>query len=164
MAFVIECRNPYNEENVDFTGPFNSESEAEIFLMLPVMGSILHCQRNHKIHELVAPSTEKIDFATLMRVVEQAKAGGRKDKAVELAQNAIPFWADEDGNRHFDVTFEDIRDNMITTVKALRRKYDGIGLKESKDIVTQWRDNLNSCFHMYSEYNTYCTECGVLVK
>lgn len=139
MQYVIECRNPHNVENVDFTGPFASRSAAETFLLLPLSGGGLDCQRTHTIHELIAPNEDSISFVTVMRVVHEAQAKAKAEARLELARRTPAFVADNEGNTEtLPVTYENLTNYKIMTIKTLRDRFQ-IGLRESKEIVDDWQ-------------------------
>jgi ribosomal protein L7/L12 len=166
MTFIIECKNPYKEEDTIFNGPFSSRKDAEIYLLLPLDSvGITRCERRHTVHELVAPTERNISFSLLTSVVREYETEVRREKAVDLARKSPVFAANADDSRIMDPTFEELRDRKIATIKALRSQYEGLGLKESKEIVDEWVNNLNGCWHYnQTEFPGYCPDCQVFVK
>lgn len=137
MAYIIECK--YGE-SVDFTGPFDSRKDAEVFLMLPIAGSFLHCQRMHTIHELIVPDAGTIDLSTVMRIVDEVKYDAKQQVIAEIARKSPRFGVGVNGNIETD--FSILQQfgivNPIATIKELRTRYPGLGLKEAKEIVEEW--------------------------
>lgn len=137
MAYIIECK--YGE-SVDYTGPFDSRKDAEVFLMLPLAGSFLHCQRQHTIHELIVPDAGTISLSTVMRIVDDVKYDAKQEAISEIARRSTPFGIGNDGRIENDPSIIRMYGmvNPIATIKELRNRYPGLGLKEAKEIVEQW--------------------------
>ena len=99
MTYMIECK--YGD-SVDFTGPFDNRNDAEVFLMLPLPGGFLRCQREHTIHELITPDAGIISLGTVMRVVEDVRYDAKQQVITEIARNSPRFGVGMDGRIETD--------------------------------------------------------------
>jgi ribosomal protein L7/L12 len=127
-----------DDVRTSFIGPFDTVREAEFFLTLPTnqVFADSFCDGKHEIRNIITPDyTQMFTVSQVREVLDRAK----ERTILEIARETKPFVMENE-----EVQAKNPRRNLyenrrIVTIKTLRNRYPGLGLKEAKEIVDGWR-------------------------
>lgn len=144
-VFAVKCDLPsrfalFGRETVaDLTryyGPFPTESAAKAHIS--VEKALNFCEGEHSIVQIREVESElNLTNWQVNSIIEDAKSRA----VIEMARQSKPFvatWENDNTNIRVGITSE--LGHKIATIKELRNRYPGLGLKESKDIVDNWQE------------------------
>lgn len=159
MRFFVKCEPVYFEDETTFyVGPFDSEEDANAYLLMPVdLGRI--CQRKHTILELYAPTAPNLSLGQTLQLIRDVKYESSLTAAADIARKADPFSMTKQG---IPTDSEFVRrhgvENPILTIKELRTRYRGLGLKEAKEIVDEWHANSEATTSLWASASKEANE------
>jgi ribosomal protein L7/L12 len=145
VVFVVRCDRPEwgiappVPAESRYWGPFSTESAAKSHVYAE--DALRLCDGNHTIIEVTEPLREReLTDWQISSIIDTA----RGDIVRDIARKSTPFVANgEPSNFNIPQSVG----YKIATIKELRKRYPGLTIKESKDIVDQWERDGKVSFH-----------------